>query len=63
MIEIESHTISVMTDMIVDVTMIERTINDTALKMIIGAMIDVMMKSDTTVENMIVKSITNVAYL
>lgn len=63
MIEIESHTISVMTDMIVDVTMIERTINDTTLKMIIGAVIDVMMKSDTTVENMIVKSITNVAYL
>lgn len=66
MIEIKSHTTNAMTDIIVDVTMIEGMISDTVVEMTISAVIDVtmrdaMMKSDTTVENMIVRSITNVA--
>ena len=66
MIEIKSHTANAMTDIIVDVTMIEGMISDTVVEMTISAVIDVtmrdaMMKSDTTVENMIVRSITNVA--
>lgn len=66
MIEIKSHTTNAMTDIIVDVTTIEGMISDTVVEMTISAVIDVtmrdaMMKSDTTVENMIVRSITNVA--
>lgn len=66
MIEIKSHTANAMTDIIVDVTTIEGMISDTVAEMTISAVIDVtmrdaMMKSDMTVENMIARSITNVA--